>query len=179
MKALTSFLDRALKLITVICVVAMSLLVFSNVVSRYIFDSSIPWANEMSRFFFVWLVFFGAIEALKSNEHMAVDLLVRRFSKTVRKILFVIIDVIILFLLYMIFDGSIKITQLTITSPAPATGIPYAFTNGMGIVLSVGMAIIVITRLYTVLFLKVDADKYMIPKSEVDELVNGEEGYKK
>ena len=178
MKALTSFFDKVLKLITVICVVAMSLLVFSNVVSRYIFDSSIPWANEMSRFFFVWLVFFGAIEALKSNEHMAVDLLVRKLPKTVRKILFVLIDVIILILLYMIFDGSIKITQMSITSPAPATGIPYAFTNGMGIILSVGMALIIITRLYSVLFRKVDADKYMIPKSEVEELVNEEEGYK-
>ena len=177
MKALTSFFDRSLKVITVICVVAMSLLVFSNVVSRYIFDSSIPWANEMSRFFFVWLVFFGAIEALKSNEHMAVDLLVRKLPKTARKILFVI-DVIILFLLFMIFDGSIKITQLSITSPAPATGIPYAFTNGMGIVLSVGMAIIVITRLFNVLFRGDDSDKYMMPKSEVEELVNGEEGIK-
>ena len=85
MKALTSFFDKVLKLITVTCVVAMSLLVFSNVVSRYIFDSSIPWANEMSRFFFVWLVFFGAIEALKSNEHMAVDLVGQEITKNSQK----------------------------------------------------------------------------------------------
>lgn len=78
----------------------------------------------------------------------------------------------------MIFDGSIKITQLSINSPAPATGIPFSFMNGMGIILSVGMAIIVITRLITVLFFKDDVDKYMLPKSEVEELVNAEEGNK-
>ncbi|MDS9472472.1 TRAP transporter small permease [Sporosarcina pasteurii] len=178
MKRFATYSDKLLKLFAVICVVAMSLLVFSNVVSRYIFDSSIPWANEMSRFFFVWLVFFGAIEALKSNEHMAVDLLVGKLPKVVRKISFVFINLVILFLLYMIFDGSIKITQLSINSPAPATGIPFSFMNGMGIILSVGMAIIVITRLITVLFFKDDVDKYMLPKSEVEELVNAEEGNK-
>jgi len=157
----------------------MSILIFSNVVSRYIFDSSIVWANELARFFFVWLIFFGAIGALKENEHMGVDLLVRKFSEKGKKIAFVIINLIVLVLLYLVFDGSIKITQLSINSPAPATGISFSLMNGMGIVLSVGMAIIVIARLYSVLFLKDDVDQYMISKSEVEEFVGGEEGNKK
>lgn len=174
MQKFGSIFDKILNAFMAFCVVAMSLSVFSNVVSRYFLDSSIVWANELSRFFFVWLVFLGAIGALKDNEHMAVDILVKRLPKLARKTALIVIYLIMLVLLYFIFDGSITITQLSINSPAPATGIPFAFINGMGLILSVGMFIIILSRLVGVLFKGQDPDQYLLAKSEVDELI-GEE----
>ncbi|MEH7384608.1 TRAP transporter small permease [Bacillus sp. JJ1521] len=175
MQKLESLLNRILKIFMAVCVASMSILIFSNVVSRYVFDSSITWANELSRFFFVWLIFLGAIKALKENEHMGVDLLIRRFPKSARKVSFLFTNLIVLVLLYLIFDGSIIITQLSVNSPAPATGIPFALINGMGIVVSIGMAIIVIVRLIRVIFFKDDVDQYIFPKHELEEIDGGEE----
>ncbi|WP_437125406.1 TRAP transporter small permease subunit, partial [Geobacillus thermoleovorans] len=38
----------------------MCILVFGNVVLRYGFNSGITWSEEMSRFLFIWMSFFGA-----------------------------------------------------------------------------------------------------------------------
>ena len=40
---------------------AMTLLTFTNVVTRYIFNSNILWALEASVFMFAWLVLLGAL----------------------------------------------------------------------------------------------------------------------
>lgn len=168
MQKIASLLNRLLNVFMVICLVAMCLLLFSNVIFRYIFESSITWANEISRFFFVWLVFFGAIGALIKNEHMGVDMLIKMFPKKVKKTLYAITNLIILVLLYNILDGSIKITQLSINSPAPASGIPFAFMDGMGVVVSIGMAIVVLVNLYKIFVKKDDIDQYVQTINEVD-----------
>ncbi|SDN71201.1 TRAP transporter small permease [Bacillus sp. OK048] len=178
MEKIGSLLNRLLNGFMVACLVGMCILIFSNVVSRYIFSSSITWANELSRFFFVWLIFFGAIGAFIKNEHMGVDMLVKRFSKKVKKTLYIITNLIILILLYNILDGSIKITQLSLDSPAPATEIPLAFMDGMGIVVSIGMAIIIFINLFKVFIKKDDIDQYILSANEMDlmdESIDGRE----
>ena len=55
------------------------LLIFSNVVGRYVFGTSFAGAEELSRLLFVWLVFLGAILSVYS---LAVwTLAYRRLSK--------------------------------------------------------------------------------------------------
>ncbi len=63
----------------------MSILVFGNVVLRYAFNSGITWSEEMARFLFIWLILIGAISTLKDNQHLGVDMLVKRLSKTGKK----------------------------------------------------------------------------------------------
>ena len=46
-----------LKAVIVICLAAMVVMVFSNVVLRFIFNSGIPVSEELSRWSFVWLTF--------------------------------------------------------------------------------------------------------------------------
>ena len=48
-----------------ICLSCMATFVFANVVLRYFFASSITWAEEASRYLFIWLIFMGAIPAYK------------------------------------------------------------------------------------------------------------------
>jgi len=42
----------------------MVVLVFGNVVLRYVFNSGITMSEELSRWLFVWLIFLGAIIAM-------------------------------------------------------------------------------------------------------------------
>lgn len=44
---------------------------------RYVLSISLDWAEDVSRVAFVWLVFLGAMTALRSGAHMGVDVLVR------------------------------------------------------------------------------------------------------
>ena len=54
---------------------AMVALVFGNVVSRYVFNHSITWAEELSQYFMVWIAFLGAGLAMREGRHVAVELL--------------------------------------------------------------------------------------------------------
>ena len=55
----------------------MTIATFANVIARYIFNSPIPWAEELARYSFIWLVFTGAAVCTKRRRHVAVDVAVR------------------------------------------------------------------------------------------------------
>ena len=59
-----------------LCLGAMALAVFVNVVLRYGFSSGLPASEELSRLLFVWMVFIGATAAYPAGEHMAFTSLV-------------------------------------------------------------------------------------------------------
>lgn len=139
----------------------MAILVFGNVVLRYLFNSGITWSEEMARFLFIWLVLLGAVAAFKDNSHLGVDMLTKRLSKPLKKIVFIISNLIVLLVLYLVVEGSWKITLLNSGSKAPATGLPITMIYGTGIVMGIGMAVIVIMKLYRVLFGIEDVNKYM------------------
>ncbi|MFM1654734.1 TRAP transporter small permease [Brevibacillus sp. B_LB10_24] len=130
----------------------MAILVFGNVVLRYLFNSGITWSEEMSRFLFVWMTFLGAIGALQDNEHLGVDMVVKKLSPLMKKVVFVLTHVLLLYVLWLVLDGSWKMTLINMDSTAPATGLPLGYVYGIGIVTSVCMAVIIIAKLYRVLF---------------------------
>lgn len=52
-------------------------ILFVNVVARFLFSSSFIWAEELSRYFAVWLTFVGASILVREGGHISVDLLRR------------------------------------------------------------------------------------------------------
>lgn len=49
-------------------------LVFYNAFLRYVFGGSYPPSEEWARFLFIYITFFGAIEAFYWKKHIAVDM---------------------------------------------------------------------------------------------------------
>jgi TRAP-type transport system small permease protein len=64
-----------------LCLAAMALSVFVNVVLRYGFGSGIAASEELSRLLFVWMVFIGATAAYPAGEHMAFTSLAQALLK--------------------------------------------------------------------------------------------------
>jgi len=65
-------------------------LAFANVVARYIFDYSLTWAAELTVYFFLWGMFFGAAYCFKIDGHISIGLLVENISKKWAKVLMLI-----------------------------------------------------------------------------------------
>ncbi|RYH70891.1 MAG: TRAP transporter small permease [Alcaligenaceae bacterium] len=80
MKKLVDWYFKALEVVVVLCLAAMCLMVFGNVVLRHVFDSGINISEELSRFMFIWLIFLGAILAMREGGHLGMDMLVHRLS---------------------------------------------------------------------------------------------------
>ena len=70
-----------------VCLGLMTLITFANVVARYLFNSNILWALELTVFLFAWLVLMGASYAVKKNVHIGVDVVINMASPGVRKLL--------------------------------------------------------------------------------------------
>lgn len=167
MNKLSRSLENTLNIIMALALAVMVVLVFGNVVLRYLFNSGITWSEEMSRYLFIWLTFLGAIGAFKNKEHLGVDMLIKRLPTKMKKVVIVISDLLILFVLYLVLDGSWKMTMINIDSKAPATGLPLAFVYGTGILVSVSMGLMTIYNLYRVIFNKIkDEDLGKISDSE-------------
>ncbi|WP_370297776.1 TRAP transporter small permease [Ammoniphilus sp. YIM 78166] len=152
MKKTTVFLGNLLNVLMAVSLAVMAVLVFGNVVLRYLFNSGITWSEEMARFLFVWMVFLGAIGALSDRNHLSVDMVVKRLSPKMKKAAYVITHVLMLYILWLVLDGSWKMTMMSLGTKAPATGLPQAFIYGIGIVMSVSMSFIILRNVYQTLF---------------------------
>ena len=53
----------------------MAVLVFGNVVLRYVFGISLSWVEELTRYMMIWLAWLGAGLALREGAHIAIDAL--------------------------------------------------------------------------------------------------------
>lgn len=51
-------------------------LLFADVVARFAFQTSVPWAGEVARFAFVYMIYFGISYAIRERRHLRVTLLV-------------------------------------------------------------------------------------------------------
>mgnify|MGYP003134519128 CR=1 FL=1 len=63
----------------------MTMVTFANVVARYLFNSNILWALELTVFMFGWLVLLGASYAVKTRAHLGVDALLNMMPQGLRR----------------------------------------------------------------------------------------------
>jgi C4-dicarboxylate transporter DctQ subunit len=64
---------------------AMTLVTFSQVVARYVFNTGVVWALELTVYLFAWLVLFGMSYGVKVHAHLGVDALVRLFPSRAQR----------------------------------------------------------------------------------------------
>ena len=174
MKSVDKYLTHAMNAVIVISMAMMVIMVFSNVVLRYVFNSGITVSEELARFCFLWLIFVGSVVAMKERGHLGVDSLIARLPRS-GKVLFVLIsNALMLWVCYLFFVGSWRQTVVGWGTLKPATGIPMAFHYGTGLVMSVGIGVILLGNTWRVLSGKAtDAELIQIVESE--EVETGQE----
>jgi len=63
----------------------MTLITFSNVIARYVFNSNILWALETTVFLFAWLVLIGTSYCVKKQAHIGVDVIINILHPGLKK----------------------------------------------------------------------------------------------
>jgi len=143
---------RALEVAIALCLMAMVILVFGNVVLRYAFNSGIAMSEELSRWFFVWLTFLGAVVALREHAHLGTEVLVARLPPGAKKAFLLISYVLMLFICWLLFRGALEQTKINWDVSAPSSGASMAIFYGSGVVFSVSAAAILVNDLFGVAF---------------------------
>ena len=104
-------------------------LVFYNAFLRYVFGGSYPPSEEWARFLFIYITFFGAIEAFYWKKHIAVDMFVDMFSGMSRKCIEILAILLTMGALGLLLDGGITYVLQTIDTNSVATNVNMAFIN--------------------------------------------------
>ena len=147
----------------------MVVLVFGNVVLRYAFSSGITISEELSRWFFVWLTFLGAIVALQENGHLGTDMLVAHLPPRGKKACLVIGHLLLLYVCWLIFDGSQQQTRINWDVAAPTSGASMAWFYAVGVVFSVSAAPILLRNLVRALTGRLSDDELVMVKESEEQ----------
>lgn len=154
MNKVLEFADKVINALMASFLLLMGIFIFGNVVLRYCFNSGWVWAEELSRFLFVWITFIGAIRAMKENKHLGFSSLVKRMPLNVQKLFIVSSNALMMYVLYLLLGGTWDMTILGLSNVASATNIPMAFMFGVGLITFSCMMVIVVINTYKALFVQ-------------------------
>lgn len=104
-------------------------LVFLNAFLRYCLNSGYPPSEEWARFLFIYITFFGAIEAFYRKKHIAVEMVVDLLQGNCRKAMNIIAILFSLGALGVLLQGGIIYVLQTLDTYAIATYANMAIIN--------------------------------------------------
>lgn len=105
-------------------------LVFYNAFLRYVFSSSYPPSEEWARFLFIYITFFGAIEAFYRKKHIAVDMFVDLLHGAARKHVDIIATLLGMAAMGLLLYGGVINVLQTLDTYSVATNVNMALING-------------------------------------------------
>ncbi len=103
-----------------------TLIVFTNVILRYVFKAGTSWAEELVKYLMIWITFIGSSICVRKKAHVSIDFFYEMMPIKSKRVATIIIDIVALFFTgSMAFYGS-KLVQFSISTGqvSPALQLP-------------------------------------------------------
>jgi TRAP-type transport system small permease protein len=162
-------LFQAIEALLALMLLGMVVMVFGNVVLRYAFNSGIVVSEELSRFFFVWITFIGAVVAMRDGSHLGMDTVVLALPRRGKIVCFVLSQGLILICCVMLFRGTWLQHEVNATTMAPVTEIPMIWVFGVSYVTALGIGLQALIKLWRVASGRIRDDE-LVDVSENEEI---------
>jgi TRAP-type C4-dicarboxylate transport system permease small subunit len=139
-----NYINIGIKHFLNVILAVLVIVVFLQVIFRFILGSPLAWTEELARYSLIWITFLGAAFAMSLKAHIGMEFFVNLFSLPFRKALFVIATIASLaFFLMMVIQGY-DLAARSMTQLSPVLRIPmgliYAVIPLSGCILIVNMA---------------------------------------
>ncbi|TVM16891.1 TRAP transporter small permease [Oceanidesulfovibrio indonesiensis] len=85
---------------------SMTLLVFVEVILRFVFNTGLMWAQEMTLLLSAWMVLFGVSYGVKVGSHIGVDAIVRLLPRNAKRVVSAIACLLAMVYCVLIIKGS-------------------------------------------------------------------------
>jgi TRAP-type C4-dicarboxylate transport system permease small subunit len=121
------FINLAFKPVIAILFSLMILITFTQVIFRYLLNSALPWAGEITIFLFIWVIFLGAAITLSKGLHIGVDIFTSFLNKKNKKIILIITNLLIILFCFLIVIGSAPLVIDNFTQRSPALEIRLSY----------------------------------------------------
>lgn len=111
----------------ILLLAGMALIVFANVVLRYLTNASIEWGEEVSRHMMIWLTFIGSGIVLRYGGHIAIENLQDAAPGALAKAMRALVALLLIgFFLMLIWTG-FAYTQRAMLQLTASTQIPFGY----------------------------------------------------
>ncbi len=127
MKRISDWINRIGEIGLVLFLVVLTVVVFLQVLFRYVIQLPLFWTEELARYCLVWASLLGAGVALKRGQHIAVTYLLDRFPAGVRKAAVRMSQVSVGFIVVVILWGGLELVHITQHQISPALRIPMSY----------------------------------------------------
>ena len=133
--------DNIEEIVASLLFVVTLVLVIINVLTRYVFRTGIPWAEEMATSCFVWTAFIGSAACYKMRAHVGVDILVNKFPLKVQNVVKIAVDILMAFLCGYLFYLSCIYVMRSYRKPTPILGVSSAWISASLVISFLDMTI--------------------------------------
>ncbi len=161
---------KTTEVVLAVLLLGMVLMVFGNVVLRYVFNSGIVVSEELSRIFFVWLTFIGAILAVRDRAHLGMDTLVRKLSRPGKLACLAASQTLIFGCCVLLSWGTWLQHEINATTVAPVTGMSTIWIFGLGYVVGICVGLDALHTLWRIATGRI-SDSELVQVSESEEAV--------
>ncbi|WP_158211701.1 TRAP transporter small permease [Alkalihalobacterium alkalinitrilicum] len=120
-------LNRLTESITMVFVIAMVCLIFLQIMTRLLFNTSFVWTDELARYLMIAIIFLGASLAFQYGSHISIDLLSNRLSNPSKKIFQTVVAMLCIIFLIVIIIKGFELVSLTLGQRSPNLRIPMGY----------------------------------------------------
>ena len=143
-----SILVRIFEITSIVFLSAMILMVFVNAVLRYFFNTAITESEELSRFLFIWIVFTGAMVALKQGKLVSITALSDALKGKSKLLLLAIQKLLVWFVIVFTLYSGILFTMQSTTHRSPGLRLNFGYVAVSVPIMAFGMLLIEVTDTY-------------------------------
>lgn len=166
MNRLLNSLFKGIEILISIALAVMIILVFLNVILRFVFDTGFAWSEEVARICFIYLVYLGSIEAMRDNRHLMIESVIVRIPPMAQKLLYTAIQGIIIWLMISLTSGSLGLMSQNFHNKWVATGLPVWFVYLAGFILGISITLLAIGNIVKLWVLKNSVTDLITSKDE-------------
>lgn len=149
-----NLLFRSIEALMAFFLAVMIVLVFTNVVLRYVFSTGFEWSEEIARLCFIYLVYLGAIGAMRENQHLIIDSVLSRTPDIWQKAIYFLVQAGIIWMMVVLTRGSWQLVMQNLGDRWVATQFPIYLVYAVGLVTGVSIIVIALANLYRLVVLK-------------------------
>ncbi len=105
-KRLFRVLDWSCDISSLLILYVTVVVIFVQVIARYILKVALPWTEEFARYAFIWLIFLANAMAERQKEHFRVSYFVEQAPRRVRYAFWVLGEILIfIFFIWLLVDS--------------------------------------------------------------------------
>ena len=131
-------IDNIEEIVCIIALTVMTILTFTNVVTRYVFNAPSAFSEALAQYLFVWMIMFGSAYVYGSKEHLTIDLLKDKFPPKMNMVVEIITNICLFAFILLVcvkggydytmsqvkrIDPSLHISMATLYFSVPFTGV--------------------------------------------------------